>query len=353
MDCLGDGLDSNGALNLLGGDITVLSMQGGGDNSPLDADGAITLNGATVFAAGSQGMGVNISGSNQKTVTSTSSYNAGTVINITSGGSVLASEKLVRRISYLLYSSPTLTSGSVSTGSSVDNCKSNAPDSHSYDNGTVVSEATADSTGLIKYTCSDCNKVEYKTIPKLYEATEYTESEEEATTEPTTQAATKAPTLTYTRKSVSAGSSFTLAVKNEGSNNVTYTSSNTKVAKVSSKGVVTALQRGTAIIKVKVGSKTLSCKVTVTNNPVIKRGKTYLSQTKTYTIKQGKTYTFKLYRKASSIKNTYTSSNSKVAKITSAKTSSKLTIKALKKGTTTIKVKVNGVKTFKIKVKVV
>ena len=44
---------------------------------------------------------------------------------------------------------------------------------------------------------------------------------------------------------------------------------------------------------------------------------------------------------------------SKVAKITSAKTSSKLTIKALKKGTITIKVKVNGVKTFKIKVKVV
>ena len=35
VDAKGDGLDSNGDLNLYGGDITVFSMAAGGDNSPL------------------------------------------------------------------------------------------------------------------------------------------------------------------------------------------------------------------------------------------------------------------------------------------------------------------------------
>lgn len=179
VDCEGDGLDSNGALNLLGGDITVLSMRSGGDNSPLDSDGTITINGATVFAAGSRGMGVNLSNSSQKAFTSTSSYNADSVINITSSGSILRSEKLVRNINYLLYSSPNLGNCSVSTASSVDKCKSNAF-AHNWDNGTVVKAATASEAGLIKYTCSDCSAVEYKTAEKLFSAAEYVEEDETA-----------------------------------------------------------------------------------------------------------------------------------------------------------------------------
>ncbi len=174
VDCQGDGLDSNGALNLLGGDITVLSMRGGGDNSPLDADGTITINGASVFAAGSRGMGVNLSAASPKAYTSTSSYSAGTVINIVSSGKTLRSEKLVRNISYLLYTEPNLGSCSVSTASNVEKCSSNAF-AHSWDNGTVVKAASESEAGSIKYTCSDCGAVEYKTIAKSAAVTSYTE----------------------------------------------------------------------------------------------------------------------------------------------------------------------------------
>lgn len=120
VNCTGDGLDSNGALNLLGGDITVLSMRANGDNSPIDADGTVTIKGATVFAAGSPGMEGNISASGQGYYRSTNSYSANTVLNISSGGSVVRSEKLVRNINFLFYTSPNLTSNSasVSTASS-------------------------------------------------------------------------------------------------------------------------------------------------------------------------------------------------------------------------------------------
>ena len=195
VNCMGDGLDSNGALNLLGGDLTVLSMQSGGDNSPLDADGTVTINGATIFAAGSRGMDVNLSSSSQKAYTNTSSYSANTVVNVTSSGTVLRSEKLVRNINYLLYSQPNLGTCSVSTGSSVNTSKSNAF-AHNWDNGTIVKASTATEAGLIKYTCSDCEKVEYKTIPALNSVTEY--KEEEASTSATT--ATEATSETQSDK---------------------------------------------------------------------------------------------------------------------------------------------------------
>ena len=44
---------------------------------------------------------------------------------------------------------------------------------------------------------------------------------------------------------------------------VTYTSNNTKVASVNSKGQITAKKKGTAVITVKSGSKTVKCKVSV------------------------------------------------------------------------------------------
>ena len=44
---------------------------------------------------------------------------------------------------------------------------------------------------------------------------------------------------------------------------VTYTSSNKKVATVTSKGVIRAKKKGTAVITVKSGSRTVKCKVTV------------------------------------------------------------------------------------------
>ena len=171
------------------------------------------------------------------------------------------------------------------------------------------------------------------------------------TAEPTTKPAVKTPSLTFTKKSAQAGATFTLSVKNKGTNKVTFSTSNAKIAKVNSNGVITTLQRGAVTIKVKVGTKTLSCKVTVTNSPVIKDGKKYLSS-KYYTVKKGKTISFKIYRKASAINNVYKTSNKKIAKITSKANTTKLVIKGLKKGKATLTVKVNGVKSFNINVNV-
>ncbi len=179
VDCTGDGLDANGALNLLGGDITVLSMRGGGDNSPIDADGAVTIKGATVFAAGSAGMTGNLTAS-QGYYRSNTSYNANTVVNVASGGNVLRSEKLVRNITFLFYTNPAMSSNSasVTTASNVTSCKSNAF-AHNYDNGVIETRATTTSTGVMKYTCSDCGDVERKTIPKVLTLNTYSEDSED------------------------------------------------------------------------------------------------------------------------------------------------------------------------------
>ena len=188
VNCDGDGLDSNGALNLLGGTVTVLSMRSGGDNSPIDSDSTITINGATVFAAGSRGMGVNLSQSSQKSYTDSTSRNANTVVNVNVNNSTVYSEKLTKNINYLLYSSPEMTSNSasISTGSSVDSCKSNSWQ-HNWDNGSVEKAATDTESGVIKYTCSDCNAVERKTVPATTAVTEYTEEDAtQAVTENTT-----------------------------------------------------------------------------------------------------------------------------------------------------------------------
>lgn len=167
VNALGDGLDSNGALNLTGGNITVFSMQSGGDNSPLDCDGTITLNGATVFAAGTNPMNENPSTStSQSFYKQTTNLSSGTVVTVKNGSTVLYSDKLLRNINYLLYSQPNVSSSyvTVSTGGTVDTCKRHAF-AHNWNSGTIATAATSSTTGKMKYTCQDCGAVEYKTIP--------------------------------------------------------------------------------------------------------------------------------------------------------------------------------------------
>lgn len=56
----GDGLDSNGNINISGGTVSVWTANAA-DNQPLDADGTITISGGTVLAAGaSAGMGMKL-----------------------------------------------------------------------------------------------------------------------------------------------------------------------------------------------------------------------------------------------------------------------------------------------------
>ena len=107
-------------------------------------------------------------------------------------------------------------------------------------------------------------------------------------------------------------------------------------------GKVTALKKGTAVITATLTSgDQVTCKVKVTTSPKLSR--------KSVTVKKGKTVTVKITGKARSVKNVY--KNTAAAKVTSAKTASKIRVKGLKKGQTTIKIRVNGV-WLKLKVNV-
>lgn len=117
------------------------------------------------------------------------------------------------------------------------------------------------------------------------------------------------------------------ATVNNPSGATKYKSSNSKVAKVSSTGKVTAVKSGTTTITVTNNGISKSFKLTVKNPK--------LSSTK-LTLKVKKTATLKVTGKVGKAK--FTSLNTKVAKVTS---SGKVT--ALKKGTAKIKVVSNGV----------
>ncbi|WP_099466528.1 Ig-like domain-containing protein [Konateibacter massiliensis] len=80
----------------------------------------------------------------------------------------------------------------------------------------------------------------------------------------TVEAAAK-PTLSITSKSVRAGETFKLTVKNKGGKKVTWSTSNKKAATVKN-GLVTATGKGKATITAKVGSKKLKCVVKVSSN---------------------------------------------------------------------------------------
>lgn len=88
---------------------------------------------------------------------------------------------------------------------------------------------------------------------------------------------------------------------------VTYSSSNTAVAKVNSKGIVTGVGAGTATITVKAGSATKTCKITVSSSS----SSTYLPYT-TYTLNNAKT----LYLKSSG--SSFSSSDTSVATVDSS-----------------------------------
>ena len=113
---------------------------------------------------------------------------------------------------------------------------------------------------------------------------------------------------------------------------VTYTTSNKKVATVSSKGVVVAKASGTAKITVKSGSKKFIVTVVVQKTPPTKISGIPAAKT----LKKGKTLTLKpkLLPSGSEATVTYKSSNTKVATVTSK---GKITAKKAGKATITVK----------------
>lgn len=84
---------------------------------------------------------------------------------------------------------------------------------------------------------------------------------------PSAQAASKVK-LNKSKIRLCAGDTFRLKVSGT-KRKVTWSSSNRRIAKVSRKGLVTALKAGEASITAKVGKKKLTCKVVVRKCPVI------------------------------------------------------------------------------------
>ena len=126
---------------------------------------------------------------------------------------------------------------------------------------------------------------------------------------------------------------------------VTYSSSNTKVATVNIKGVITGKAAGTAKITVKSGSK----KVTITVKVAKVKTKKLSGVPSSKTVKKGKTFTIKasVTPKNSDEKVTYKTSNKKIATVTS-----KGVVKGIKKGTATVTVQSGSKKqTCKVTVK--
>lgn len=127
----GDGIDSNGSINLYGGTLEVYSpAQGDGD--PLDSETGTNFKGATVLAVGHLGMpqgytastpyvtfgstNTSMGGFGGMSGNQSSLVTAGSTIRITDeSGNILYTATAVRSASYILFSSPSLTSGSTYT----------------------------------------------------------------------------------------------------------------------------------------------------------------------------------------------------------------------------------------------
>ena len=157
VECEGDGLDSNGALNLSGGEIEVWS-QSSGDNEPLDYDGDLTVTGGTIFAAGCIGMGAASPVSGGQTYQNyQTSVSSGRLISLTDGGSVIYNAKAPKAVSYEFFSSSAMSSScklSASSGSA--SCALGSAFTHSFGSGKT-------SGGVVTYTCPDCGATETRT----------------------------------------------------------------------------------------------------------------------------------------------------------------------------------------------
>ena len=119
----GDGIDSNGTINLIGGTLEVYTPSQG-DGDPLDAERGTYFKGATVLAVGHLGIAQGYSattpfvtfGSAGGMGGQTNLVTAGSTIRITDvSGNELYSAKAVRNASYILFASSELTTGSFYT----------------------------------------------------------------------------------------------------------------------------------------------------------------------------------------------------------------------------------------------
>lgn len=150
--------------------------------------------------------------------------------------------------------------------------------------------------------------------------------------------------LSATNVSLKSGAAKTIKVLNGKVKS--YKVTNNKVAKVNSKGVVTALNKGktTVIVTLKDGNK-LNCKVNVTTAPKLSKS--------TVNLKVGQSAKIKIYGKAKGIEFGISGRNKNIKVwLYKMKDATGFEVEGLKKGKATLKVKVNNVKTLTLKVNV-
>ncbi len=150
--------------------------------------------------------------------------------------------------------------------------------------------------------------------------------------------------LSATNVSLKSGATKTIKVLNGKVKS--YKVTNNKVAKVNSKGVITALNKGktTVIVTLKDGNK-LNCKVNVTTAPKLSKS--------TVNLKVGQIAKIKIYGKAKGIEFGISGRNKNIEVwLYKMKDATGFEVQGLKKGKATLKVKVNNVKTLTLKVNV-
>ena len=112
----GDGIDSNGALQISGGETYVNGPTSDGDG-PLDYAGEATISGGTIIAVGSAGMAEGFgTASTQGSMTVSTAGNAGDLIELKdSSGKVLASFTPSKGYACIIASAPGVTQGGTYT----------------------------------------------------------------------------------------------------------------------------------------------------------------------------------------------------------------------------------------------
>ena len=115
---VGDGLDSNGNLQINGGNVVIIGPEGQGDGS-LDYNGTGTISGGTILAAGSSGMAQGFTSDSTQAsilVVLSGTYQAGSQVEIKdSDSNTLASQTIGLSYNCIVFSSPDLTEGDTYT----------------------------------------------------------------------------------------------------------------------------------------------------------------------------------------------------------------------------------------------
>lgn len=111
VDAAGDGIDSNGSVEVTGGVVLVAGPTSNGDGA-FDYDLTATVSGGTVLMVGSTGMAQNFTSGTQAFAMTTASGTVGQTVAIVDGsGNVVASFTATKQFGMVLASSPAFAEG--------------------------------------------------------------------------------------------------------------------------------------------------------------------------------------------------------------------------------------------------